>query len=352
MVIFLVVLLILGAALELLALYEGLKRTEFTYTPSQFRAEPGQELSLIVTVTNHSLMPIGYLWANLNCPRDAGIPQELVAGQERFHEIIGLTFRLWSRQRLVRTIPARLMRRGVYTFGDVYLYRGDFLGLKEVNDQYDFHHQVLVYPKELESAPLRDALGSYCGDLIARRHLIRDPILTLGVREYSGQEAMKTISWSQSARRGQLMVREFDYTRDLSCTVLLSIDGIGSKDTETLDRCCSIARTVCQELTNRGVQAALYTNAPLWGYANRGIWSCNAAPGQMSDVLETLARLYAMQRCPAQELAALCTQSTDENTAFILIAGSENEAVLSAQAILRDASGNDPLLITADDPNY
>ena len=347
MVIFLVVLLILGAALELFALYEGLKRTEFTYAPSLSRAEPGQALHLTVTATNHSLMPIGYLRANLTCPRDTGISEELVVGQERFHETVGLTFRLWGRQQLVRTIPLRLNSRGVYTFGDAYLYRGDFLGLKEVNDQYSFHHQVLVYPRELDSAPLRDALGSYCGELIAQRHLIRDPILTLGIREYSGREAMKTISWSQSARRGQLMVREFDYTRDLSCTVLLAIDGIGAKDAQTLDRCCSIARTVCQELTDRGVQVDLYTNAPLWGYANRGVWSCSASPGHMGDVLETLARLYAMQRCPAQELATLCAQSTDENNAFILIAGTENEWVRSAVEILHDVSGNDPLLITA-----
>lgn len=349
MVVFLFVLLVLGIGLELLALWEGLKHTDFTYSLTQSRMEPGQELALTVEVTNQSPVPIGYLRADVACPLRAQIPEELVIRTERFHKIMRLTFRLWGRQKLTRTVPLRISQRGVYIFEEASLCRGDFLGLKEVFGEYQARHEVLVYPPEMDSAPLRDALGSYCGELIARRHLIRDPILTVGVREYSGREAMKTISWSQSARRGQLMVREFDYTRDLSCTVMLAIDGIAPKDTETIDRCCAIARTVCQELTDRGIHTELYTNGPLWGYANQGVWSCSASNGYMGDVLETLARVYAMMRCPAPEMATLCAQSTDENNAFILIACSENDSVRVAAQILRDAMDAEILVITADE---
>ena len=351
MVIFLIVLLVLGILLEISALYSGLRRIEFTYSPTKDRAEPGEPFALTAQLTNHSLLPATFLRSDISCPKDAQLPEGLEVQVGRYNKTVHSVYRLWGRQRLQRSIQLSLQTRGVHVFGDAGLHRGDFLGFKVISGTYPAHHEVLIYPKALDSAPLREALGTYCGDTIARRHLIRDPIITMGIREYSGREPMKTISWTQSARRGQLMVREFDYTRDLSCTVLLACDGLTPSTIPVLDRCCSIARTVCQELTDRGVNVELYTNAPLWGYSNHGIWSCSASPGNLDDVLVTLARLFAASRCTAQELASICSQAAERTTAFILIAAENSPGIQDALQLLHDTSGLNALLITADDPN-
>ncbi len=349
MVVFLVVLIILGAALEIFSLHDSLSHVEFEYKPSVDRVEPDQPFDILTTVTNTGRLPITYVRAEVSYPIDAMLPEGLESQEERFSKSVGSTYRLWGHQRVRRSMPTSLHKRGMHIFEGATLRRGDFLGLKETERTFDDRHEVLVYPKPLDSSQLHDALGSYCGDMIARRHLIRDPIITMGVREYTGREPMKTISWTQSARRGELMVREFDFTRDLSCTVLLATNGIGPMDSVTLDKCCSAARTVCESLTERGVNIDLYTNAPLWGFSGRRVWSCNAGPGHHGDMLETLARVYAASRCPAQELASIAVRAAGSGAAFVLIAPYDNDQMQAALKLLHDESGVDPLFIAASE---
>ena len=350
--IFLIVLLGLGVGLEIVSLCSGLKKIGFSYIPSVDRTEPDMPLSLTVTLANHSLLPATYLRSRITCPLEITLADGIEAYAGRYTTTVYSVYRLWGRQKLQRKLPVTLHSRGVHVFGDTELLRGDFLGFTTRQETYPAYHEVLVYPHALDSAPLREALGTYCGDTIARRHLIRDPIITMGVREYSGREPMKTISWSQSARRGELMVREFDYTRDLSCTVLLATNGLDPTDAETLDRCCSIARTVCQELTDHGVNVEFYTNAPLWGYSHKGIWSCSASPGNMDDVLQTLARIFAAYRCTARELAGQCAQTAERSTAFVVIAPWDTADVQDAIQLLHDTTGLEALLLLADDPAW
>ncbi len=345
MLIFLFVLIILALALEAFSLREGIKNVSFQYKPSVDRAEPGEEIKIVTSVSNHGWLPISYLRASIAYPVDALLPSGLDMQEQRFTRSVSSVFRLWGRQRVRRTMSISLAKRGVHLFDGAFLVRGDFLGFNETGRRYDSRHEVLIYPAPADSAGLRDALGSYCGDVIARRHLIRDPIITMGVREYTGREAMKTISWSQTARRGELMVREFDYTRDMSCTVLLATNGLGPLENDLLDKCCSVARTVCEELTAKGVNIDLYTNAPLWGFSNRDIWSAGASPGRMGDVLETLARVYAAARCPAEELVGVSTRAAGVGTAFVLIAPYNNAKIQDALRAIHDTTGMDALLL-------
>ena len=349
MVIFLVVILILGAALEIYAISDGLKHVSFDYKPSVNQTEPGQEFDIISTVTNTGRVPISYIRADVRYPISAELPEGTEQEEERFNRVSSSVYRLWGRQKVRRTMPVSIEKRGVHIFEGADLLRGDFLGLTEAKENYECRREVLVYPKLSDSNELRDALGRYCGDLVAQRWLIRDPIITLGVREYTGREPMKTISWTQSARRGELMVREFDYTRELSCGVLLCTNGLGPMEAGLLDKCCSIARTVCENLVERGVNVDFHTNAPLWGYNNRGVWSCTAGPNHMSDMREVLARVYAASRCSAAELVGTVTRASGSGTAFVMVAPRENGQISEAVSALRDISGSDVLLLYAEE---
>lgn len=348
MVVFLIVLVVLGVLLELISLRDSLDHVEFDCKPETDRTEPGTELALTVTVANTGILPISYIRAAIDCPLELQLPEGVRYDDQQFSKSVDSVFRLWGRQRVKRELTVSVRKRGVHVFHGATLNRGDFLGLRTTQRQYEFRHELLIYPRRMENSALRDALGSYCGDRIAQRHLIQDPILTMGVREYTGREAMKTISWSQSARRGSLMVRQFDYTRDLSCMVMLCANGIHPLDTETMDHCCAIARTVCEELTERGVNVDLYTNAALWGFAGRDVWSCSASAVHQGDMLETLARVYGSAQCSPMALADVCARAAGSDTAFVVIAPHDSDAVRSALRILHDNTGADALLLTAD----
>jgi len=349
MAVFLGFMVLLAAALELVSLCVGLKKVRFDYTPLKQQSEPGEQIDVQIQVKNAGLLPVSDLRAQIAFPLNAQFQQGADVQQRQLDKLLSVRFRLPGRKQVTQKVPIWIHKRGIYFFSGAALQRGDFLGLYQVRGEQESQTELLIYPKPLEEQKLLDALGSYCGDVIARRHLIRDPIFTAGVREYTGREPMKTISWTHTARRGQLMTREFEFTRDLSCVVLLAVDDLHPKRVDLLDTGCSVVRTVCRELTDRGINVDFYTNCARWSWKRDGrrVWNCNAGTGRMQDLLEGLARMYVSTRCPARELAATALRGAGAGMAFVLVATEDNEQIRQAMQLLQEASGQKVLLLLA-----
>ena len=148
------------------------------------------------------------------------------------------------------------------------------------------------------------------------------------------------------------MVREFDYTRDLSCTVWFSVDGMDPTLADSMDKCCSIVRTVCSELTARNINVDFYTNGSLWGIKNResNIWGCTATQGYDGELLRALALLLpSPARCSANHLAVNAVRASGHHTAYVVVAPARTTAVLQMLDVLKEASVMDVLLVTAED---
>ena len=239
-------------------------------------------------------------------------------------------------------------KRGVYIFSGREICRGDFLGLHLACDHFNMLRTILVYPPRLSSAALIDSLGSYCGELSAQRWLIRDPVLTIGVREYTGNEPMRTISWSQTARRGELTVREFDYTRSLNCQVLFSVHGLTPDDGALLDRCCSAVRTICETLISAGVEAQLYTNASMSGFPNQPYRTVTAGPNREEDLLDLLARATYLCCSSASVLAEECICAQSEASAYVLVTPHADAKAYDALHLLESRSGMGVMLVSVD----
>jgi hypothetical protein len=74
---------------------------------------------------------------------------------------------------------------------------------------------------------------------------------------------MRSISWMQSAKKNHLMVKEFDYTQDLSVTILLDayLHWSEGAHSEQLEYCFSLARTIAEFMEQKKVSYRLLTNA-------------------------------------------------------------------------------------------
>ena len=352
MTFFLAFLICAGVLAELLSLRAGLKRISFCYSPKKAEAEQGEQIPVSLEVKNTGSMPVSYLQVKAHMPFAAELPQDAVIEREQFQQTVNTIFRLWGREGRTRTVPISIEKRGVHYFRGAKLETTDFAGLRKVWDFIDQQEQILIYPRALESGDLISTMGQYYGDMIAQRHLLRDPVLTAGIREYTGSEPMKTISWTQSARRGQMMVRDFEFVRDLSCTVLLVADGIMPTYSEKLDRCCSIARTVCREMTDKGVNVDFYTNCPMEGYGiqKSAVWKCVATQKEQWELLRALALLAPSPvSCSADLMAVRAVRATGRGSAFVVVAPFYNEAVKRAVQVLEESSGVRVKLILESD---
>lgn len=158
-------------------------------------------------------------------------------------------------------IPVTIAQRGRYVLSHPNILGGDFLGLSETRQEIKIFREVIAAPEPQADEKTRELLGSFLGDYSVQRYLYEDPVMTAGYREYTGREPMKQISWKQSAHSMGLMVREYDHTVEPVLTLLLNVETAQERKEPVLETCYSLARTVCQELEDRGIKYVFCTNA-------------------------------------------------------------------------------------------
>ncbi len=331
--IFFLVLLVAAIVLECISLRQGTKYLSGDYRAVPDRIEPGETARLRFRLINGAPTPLSHGELKVSSP--TGEP--LVEG-----------FRLGSHRQKDRYQEVSFDKRGVYLFTAGEIRRGDFFGLKDKYADLDLRRELLVFPPETEGDILSDILIRFTGEISARECLNRDPILTLGLREYTGQEPMKTISWTATARRGELMVREFEYTGQLSCSLILMTSGLYPREDELLDTLCSLSRGICRQLTEKGITLNFYTNARLKGLPGR-CSGCRISPGDQANLLEILARVSDYTGCGWEELTEQALRAGGSDCSYILLVPREDQDSALALGALRKATGGAVLLISGSD---
>lgn len=312
-------------------------------------AEPDQVLTLTSTVRNTGLLPVFYL--NLMEPLPEQIHPEEDEDWCRKHLKItafGLSCseQLWllPHRRYTRVFHFSLPERGSYLLGKYYLTAGDFLGLSAWYRDGVIKRKVVVMPRRWEDPGLALTLGGYLGEISVRRFLFEDPVLTIGVREYTGSEPLKQISWKQTARTGKLQVKNYDYTVDANVTILLNLDG-SHADREI---CCRMARTVCETLERRRVPYEFYGNGDLFGPKGEHHWF---PEGLGTQHFRTL--MYALGQCRGvvyfsfSRMVERCVQLRRRSRGYIVISPPLRERDREALRTLRRCSETEPCLLIA-----
>ena len=190
------------------------------------------------------------------CPKESAIVRPFMGSYQ-----MALTTWLRPRQEARFALPVSISQRGFYHLASLEASGGDFLGLREEVRRSSGFRAVTVAPRELPLRDLEEVLGGFLGEVSVRRFIHEDPVLTVGYREYTGREPMKSISWTQSARGMGMMVKNYDHTAQPAVSVLLNVDADAEGGAEELEACFSLARTVCRILEERGVAYNFSTNA-------------------------------------------------------------------------------------------
>lgn len=325
-----------------------LDRLHYSVSCDALLAEPDQVLTLKTQLENRSRVPVLYLQLLTSLPAAAQLHEDEGWMEAHAHPrplelcVEESTFLLPRRRRISR-LRFSLPARGWYPLGSGVLSAGDFLGLREASRREESCSEVVVIPPAVETPALLQTLGGFFGDLSVRRFLLEDPVLTVGFREYTGHEPMKSISWTQSARTGRLMVRQYDYTTDRHVAVLLNTQGGSAAQ---LEQCYSLTRTVCQYLERQGISYAFATNGDLTGPMGF-LTQLPEGLGQQHfhTILYGLGRARGRCRFSLQRLAELALQDRSGSRSYLLVTPPLGPGDRQVPARLRAAGGGLCLLV-------
>lgn len=230
-------------------------------------ADPDEHFAVETVAENPGWLPVLYLRITERLPAALHFADEgAMRGQVTRDDWRGTEYSavlyLMPRQRVTHTETAVLPARGRYPLRELHVSVGDFLGVDEAHTGRTVHSEIVIAPPRAAEGIVDRALGGFLGDVSVRRFLLEDPILTVGVRDYTGREPQKDIAWRQSARLGRLVVKEYDHTVEPLVTVLFNVEYTASPPVRAaaVERCLSLARTACELLERRHVPYRFCTN--------------------------------------------------------------------------------------------
>ena len=301
MIVFIVVLFLIVIFIERRSLRQAARGLFYDVKISKTVLEQDEAFQITSIITNRRKTAVNYLRVSELFPSKIKLYGE--ARLDSKSEVPGCAISsnvmfLPPKKSVERTAQASLPARGRYMFHGAYLIEGDFLGFRETTKTQSLYREAIVLPRPYESSALEKLLGGFMGDYSVRRFIFEDPILTLGYREYTGREPMKSISWTQSAKLGKLMVRNYDYTTEPTIAVILNMElyssgfhALTKAQAQMLERALSITRTVCEHLNDRRISFSFTSNMMTAG-GRRTTLSYNSAFGaaHLLSVLENLGR--------------------------------------------------------------
>lgn len=169
------------------------------------------------------------------------------------------------KQRVSRKYITSCRHRGKQNIETVELELGDFFGFKAQKAFLNLNEYVIVKPKRVDLSQVLTLVGALSGEIPVKRHLIDDPLMTIGIREYTGSEPQRFIHWPSSIRYGELMVKQFDFTSENNVLVLLNCEAKKPSwepiEEDLIEKTISFCRGIVETLEESKIPYGLMTNA-------------------------------------------------------------------------------------------
>lgn len=332
--------LILLALVEYLSRRDDLRELCAQFSIDSTLTEPDEKVALRFTVRNASRWPV--LFAGLTLMVDPAIRicededwLRRYTHRDRIGTRIQFNFFLLPWQTFSGKVHVSCSRRGLYPIGRYYLTRGDFIGLSPTLNSGDTGLRLICTARRCE-IPEPETLGGVMGEVPIRRFILDDPCMLRGYREYTGREPMKQISWMQTAKTGQLMVRQNDFIIDRNVSILLNMESAPASE---LERCLEILRSVCEELEAQRVPYALFTNGDVFSL-DEGLGRNHVLFIHRRIGLSRLVSFWGFPRLVDQYVFR-----PRENSSCIVITPSLSPNVRAALPRLMRCTGREPLLL-------
>lgn len=266
-------------------------------------------------------------------------------GREELHPEVLFT-RIPRRGRETGRYQLRLSQRGRYSFGQIQINSRFPLGLVERGLVLRCPAEILVYPR------IGRFTATWRRQLLTATQLVSQAHPRGGsydddfhrIREYRPGDDPRAIHWRTSARRDELMVREFRESRDRHLILLLDLY-LPASPTElqrqNLEFAISLAATMFHEqlASSRGTDVYFAANGP-----NIQEWQGSSQHGGREQFLDLMALLRPSSQARMEALVEAARREQTPHSRTVLITSLHSRAAQWDAALAHRQAGGDPYL--------
>lgn len=305
------------------------------------RASVGDFFEETIVISNNAQLPRLFL----EIDNESSLPQ---AAGSRLVTMIG--------RREIRTYLARtwLTRRGAFPLGPTTLRSGDPFGFFSVKRTFPSADSLLVLPLIIPLTDFPSPPGMLPGGKAIRRKAYEVTPHAAGVREYVTGDPLKRIHWPSTARRGRLMVKEFEQDPQAELWIFLDAQaGIQAEIPEdepnrawidwlfvrrpkiklpasTIEYGACIAASLAHYFIAQRRAVGLVTSSPTYT-----VISAERSERQEGKILEMLAFANGEGKLPLASLVDLQSPQMPLGSSAVLITPSTNDEVVLAVELLQ-----------------
>jgi uncharacterized protein (DUF58 family) len=288
------ILLLLTAGMTRLWDRWSLLRVTYQRELSQPRAFPDDEVELVIRISNRKPLPLVALSIRDLVPAKLQVLGHATLLDTEGRQVLSRGASLRWYESVVWRYRLRCTERGAYRMGPAQIEGGDPFGFYRSVKDIAERTSLIVYPRLLPLDELGLPALHPLGDLRARQ-LIRDPLRTIGVRDYHPDDPLKDVHWTATARTGALQTRIYEPTTAREVAIFLDLDSFERYwqgiDEEQVERLISATATVARAGLADGYAVGLYVNGAPFEFEQFVRLPPGRSPAQLERIMETLARL-------------------------------------------------------------
>ena len=311
-----------------------LTRVEYKRRLSANRAFFGDEVQLEVEVANRKPLPLPWIQINDEVPSNVTFlkgrtSQSYQPGRMFLNNLLSLG---WY-HKVKRRYPMRCLQRGLFAFGPTRIRSGDLFGVFNREMEIQQVNYLMVYPKIVPLEKLGIPSNQPIGDILIRRHIFEDPILTLGVRDYHFGDSLKRIHWKTTARIGHLQTKVFEPTTTIDMGIFLDVRTIKPTFWGSVPQLLELGIMASASISNyalkAGYRVGLYVNQRKRFPDELMKIPPSQHADQLLHILEALAQIDASETMPIARLVQNESRNLAWGSTMVVISAIPTNALFS-----------------------
>lgn len=309
---------------------------------SQPRAFYGEEITMSQVFTNNKPLPVPWLAVHDEFPGALEISSAAasVGSRARVRTLV-TTLSIGWYERVTRYYTLRCTARGEHEFGPVDLESGDVFGLFRRTEEVDTPKTLIVYPRYVPIEQLGITARQPFGDFKATQDLAADPLRLRTIREYAYGDNPRHVHWKATARRGSVQTKLFEPAATPQLFIFCNQDTFAhiwqGLDPQTLE----LTITVAASLANYGLEEGYMVGLRVNSFSPQSDMQVkinpSRDPGQLTRILEALARIKGWSGLPMEELLHAERRNLPRGATLVVVTAVISDDMLDTLTAIRRA---------------